>query len=74
MTHREMFSLTILLPGQETPIHYDTPYFKRISRATAPVWLLVALKQSGLWADQEIRHTQAPFQSFFCAFCANFNG
>jgi len=53
-----MFSLTILLPGQETPIHYDTPYFKRIGRSTAPVWLLVALKQSGLWADEEIKHTQ----------------
>ena len=61
VTHREMFSLTILLPGQETPIHYDTPYFKRIGRSTAPVWLLVALKQSGLWADEEIKHTQAPF-------------
>jgi len=58
VTHREMFSLTILLPGQETPIHYDTPYFKRIGRSTAPVWLLVALKQSGLWADEEIKHTQ----------------
>ena len=60
-----MFSLTILLPGQETPIHYDTPYFKRISRATAPVWLLVALKQSGLWADEEIRHTQVQFSQVF---------
>ena len=29
-----------------------------MSRTTAPVWLMVALKQSGLWKEKEISHLQ----------------
>ena len=49
ITHYEMVTITVLLPGLEIPIHYDVPYFKHVSRMTTPVWLLIALKQSGLW-------------------------
>jgi hypothetical protein len=55
---REMMSITILLPGQETPVHYDNPYFMEISRETAPVWLLVALKQSEILAQEEVHQLQ----------------
>ena len=57
-THREMVAITTHLPGQETPLHYDSPYFEDISRKTAPVWLLVALKQSGIWDHKEVKQIQ----------------
>mgnify|MGYP000310640756 CR=1 FL=1 len=53
-----MAALTTHLPGQETPTHYDLPYFSDISRKTAPVWLLVAMGQSGLWKNKEINQVQ----------------
>ena len=53
-----MVSITVLLPGLEIPIHYDTPYFKEVSRLTTPLWLLVALRQSGLWEEETVPHMQ----------------
>ena len=44
--------------GQETALHYDSPYFLDVSRKTAPVWLLVALKQSGIWDHKEVHQIQ----------------
>ena len=36
VTHYEMVSITVLLPGLEIPVHYDAPYFKSVSRMTTP--------------------------------------
>jgi len=58
ITHYEMVTITVLLPGLEIPIHYDVPYFKHVSRMTTPVWLLIALKQSGLWSFDDVPHMQ----------------
>lgn len=47
----DMFQLDLLvmLPGQELPIHLNTPYFWGADRTTLPQWLLVAMKNSRLF-------------------------
>jgi hypothetical protein len=47
----EMFQLDLLLmlPGQELPIHLNTPYFWGADRSSFPQWLLVAMKNSKLF-------------------------
>jgi hypothetical protein len=45
------FDLVLLLAGQEIPMHLDVPYFFGADRTTIPQWLLVVMKQSGLFDD-----------------------
>lgn len=47
----EMFQLdmVVMLPGQELPIHLNTPYFWGADRFTFPQWLLVVMKNSKLF-------------------------
>jgi hypothetical protein len=45
----------ILLPGQELILHTDVPEFRGISREELPVWLLTAMKNSGLFQRWELR-------------------
>lgn len=56
--HQEMMALTVLLPGSELAVHYDNPYFMEFSRETTPVWLLVALRQSGVMNEREVPQIQ----------------
>lgn len=56
--HQEMMALTVLLPGSELAVHYDNPYFMDFSRETTPVWLLVALRQSGIMNEREVPQIQ----------------
>jgi hypothetical protein len=39
----------ILLPGQELGIHTDVPAFRGADRNVVPLWLLVAMRHSGLF-------------------------
>lgn len=43
--------LVVLIEGQEIPMHVDVPYFFGADRTTLPQWLLVMMKQSGLFDD-----------------------
>lgn len=56
----EMFQLDLLimLPGQELPIHLNTPYFWGADRNWLPQWLLVAMKNSHLFDDLFIPQVQ----------------
>jgi hypothetical protein len=45
------FDLVLLLAGQEIPMHLDVPFFFGADRTTVPQWLLVVMKQSGLFDD-----------------------
>ncbi|CAG5076563.1 Oidioi.mRNA.OKI2018_I69.PAR.g8491.t1.cds [Oikopleura dioica] len=56
--HQEMMALTVLLPGSELAVHYDNPYFMEFSRESTPVWLLVALRQSGVINENEVPQIQ----------------
>jgi hypothetical protein len=44
-----MLYANILLPGQELPLHTDTPAYRGLDQTTAPEWLLVCMAHSGLF-------------------------
>ncbi len=46
-----MLYANILLPGQELPLHTDTPAFRGLDQTNAPEWLLVCMGHSGLFED-----------------------
>lgn len=50
--------IIMALPGQLVPVHIDTPLFWGRTRYNLPQWLLIAVEQSGLFKDIEIRQTQ----------------
>ena len=56
----EIFQLDILLilPGQELPMHLNVPYFWGADRNSLPHWLLVVMKNSGLFEDIFIPQVQ----------------
>lgn len=52
------FDVILMLPGQELPMHLDIPYFWGADRKNIPHWLLVLMKQSGLFEDKFIPQVQ----------------
>ncbi len=44
----------VMVPGQELPIHTDIPEFLGADRTQLPMWLLVVMHHSGLFADRRI--------------------
>jgi hypothetical protein len=56
----DAFQLNMILvpPGGELIAHYDVPYLWSATRFTVPQWLLVAMDQSGLWANESIAQIQ----------------
>ncbi|MCB9524506.1 MAG: hypothetical protein H6702_14195 [Myxococcales bacterium] len=44
-----MLYANVLLPGQELPIHTDTPAFVGLDQSNTPEWLLVCMGHSGLF-------------------------
>lgn len=44
-----MLYANVLLPGQELPIHTDTPAFLGLDQSNTPEWLLVCMGHSGLF-------------------------
>lgn len=50
-----MLYANLLLPGQELPVHHDTPEFVGLDKTNTPEWFLVVCGHSGLFADSRIR-------------------
>jgi len=46
-----MLYANLLLPGQELPIHTDTPEYRGIDKWNMPEWFLVVMMHSGLFED-----------------------
>jgi len=44
----------LMVPGQELPVHTDIPEFLGADRSQLPMWLLVVMHHSGLFADRRI--------------------
>jgi hypothetical protein len=44
----------VLLPGQELGVHTDVPEFVGADRRRYPLWLLVVMHHSGLFADERV--------------------
>lgn len=44
-----MLYANIMLPGQELPVHTDTPVYRGLDQTNAPEWLLVAMHHAGLF-------------------------
>ncbi|KRX03621.1 hypothetical protein PPERSA_04173 [Pseudocohnilembus persalinus] len=51
-------SILVGIPGQEVGLHYDTPWFYGADRNEFPLWLLVAMRTSGLYDDIAINQVQ----------------
>lgn len=47
-------SFVVNLPGQETGLHYDTPWFTGADRLSLPSWLLVVMEQSKLYSKYRV--------------------
>lgn len=54
-----MLYTNVMLPGQELPIHNDTPKYVGLDQTNCPEWLLVAMMHSGLFEDVRIRYAGA---------------
>jgi len=50
-----MLYANLLLPGQELPVHHDTPEFCGLDKTVCPEWFLVVCGRSGLFEDRRIR-------------------
>eukprot|EP01095_Lingulamoeba_sp_RSL-Kostka_P000883 TRINITY_DN1116_c1_g1_i1.p1 TRINITY_DN1116_c1_g1~~TRINITY_DN1116_c1_g1_i1.p1 ORF type:complete len:475 (+),score=174.64 TRINITY_DN1116_c1_g1_i1:52-1476(+) len=50
--------IIVQIPGQQVPMHLDTPYFWGATRFEYPLWLLVCMQWSGLWEDERIHQVQ----------------
>lgn len=59
-----MLYANLLLPGQELPVHHDTPEFVGLDKTTTPEWFLVVCGHSGLFEEHRIRVASAVI---FCA-------
>ena len=44
--------------AQQVPQHFDAPYFHGANRFDVPIWLLVVMEASGLWAAQHMPQVQ----------------
>jgi hypothetical protein len=44
-----MLYANILLPGQELPVHTDTPHYRGLDKWKVPEWFLVVMHHSGLF-------------------------
>ncbi len=51
----DMLYANFLLPGQELPIHTDTPQYRGMRKDEHPEWLLVAMVHSGLFERWRVR-------------------
>lgn len=51
----DMLYANLMLPGQELPVHTDTPEYRGLSKADAPEWFLVVMMHSGLFEDWRVR-------------------
>lgn len=49
-----MLYANVLLPGQELPIHTDSPAFHGLDQTNTPEWLLVCMAHSGLFAPWRV--------------------
>ncbi len=54
-----MLYANLLLPGQELPVHHDTPEFVGLDKTNTPEWFLVVCGHSGLFEDRRIRVASA---------------
>jgi hypothetical protein len=54
-----MLYANLLLPGQELPVHHDTPEFAGLDKTVCPEWFLVVCGRSGLFEDRRIRVSSA---------------
>ncbi|MCB9548014.1 MAG: hypothetical protein H6706_19530 [Myxococcales bacterium] len=62
----DMIFANLLVPGQELPIHTDTPAFVGLDQANTPEWLLVCMAHSGLFRRW---HTPTVGAVFFLGGC-----
>ncbi len=44
-----MLYANILVPGQELPLHTDTPEYRGLDKWTVPEWFMVVMQHSGLF-------------------------
>ena len=51
-------NLILQLPGQQIPIHYDTPFFNGATRYNFPKWLLIVMEHSKLFENRRIPQVQ----------------
>ncbi len=54
-----MLYANLLLPGQELPVHHDTPEFVGLDKTNTPEWFLVVCGRSGLFERSRIRVASA---------------
>jgi len=54
-----MLYANLLLPGQELPVHHDTPEFVGLDKTVCPEWFLVVCSRSGLFEEHRIRVASA---------------
>lgn len=54
-----MLYANLLLPGQELPVHHDTPEFAGLDKTVCPEWFLVVCGHSGLFEHRRIRVASA---------------
>ncbi len=49
-----MLFANVLVPGQELPVHTDTPAFVGLDQTCCPEWLLVVMGHSGLFTAERV--------------------
>lgn len=53
-----MLYANVLLPGQELPLHTDTPEYRGLDKWKVPEWFLVVMRHSGLFEEHR-KHVTA---------------